>query len=72
MTVDRLIVVRFPMAAPRLCTTRRAVITIACTGIAVFGLNIYVLFSYKLQNEGTGKSNTLLLMNTIYAFKNSF
>jgi hypothetical protein len=56
MTIDRLIVVRFPMAAPRFCTTRRAVITIVVTSVAVVSLNYYVLIYFKyVHSEETGK-----------------
>jgi hypothetical protein len=56
MTVDRLIVVRFPMAAPRLCTTRRACVTITVTFILICGLHLYIFFTFRyVQNEETGK-----------------
>jgi hypothetical protein len=59
MTIDRLIVVRFPMAAPRLCTTRRAVITIVVTFILVCGLNLYIFFTYRyVRDEETGETLT--------------
>ncbi|XP_064636935.1 mu-type opioid receptor-like [Lineus longissimus] len=61
MTIDRLIVVRFPMAAPRLCTTRRACTTIVVTCIVVCGLNLYVLFNFKyVHNEQTGHGTLLM------------
>jgi hypothetical protein len=56
MTIDRLIVVRFPMAAPRFCTTQRAVRTIVATFALILSLNLYVLFTFKyVHNEETGK-----------------
>ncbi|XP_064652611.1 mu-type opioid receptor-like [Lineus longissimus] len=66
MTIDRLIVVRFPMAAPRLCTTRRACVTILVTFAVVFGLNLYIFFSYVYEfNEETGEG--LLKMSVPHA-----
>ena len=55
MTVDRLIVVRFPMAAPTMCTTHRARITIAVTATVICGLNLYIFFTYKYATEKTGE-----------------
>jgi hypothetical protein len=56
MTVDRLVVVRFPMAAHRLCTTRRAFVTIVVTFVLISGLNLYIMFTYKyVQDKDTGK-----------------
>jgi hypothetical protein len=52
MTIDRLIVVRFPMAAPKLCTQRRALITIVTTSILVCGFHVYFFFTYKYDNVG--------------------
>ncbi|XP_064637312.1 cysteinyl leukotriene receptor 1-like [Lineus longissimus] len=55
MTIDRLIVVRFPLAAPRLCTTRRACISIAITFVLISGLSSYIMFKFKyFYNEETG------------------
>ncbi|XP_064642690.1 thyrotropin-releasing hormone receptor-like isoform X3 [Lineus longissimus] len=42
MSVDRLIAVRFPMAAPRICTTSRAIKTVIIT--AIFG----IIFNFQL------------------------
>ncbi|XP_064637214.1 delta-type opioid receptor-like [Lineus longissimus] len=47
MTIDRLIVVRNPMAARRLCTTRRACVTIVVTFIVICGVQVYIFFAYK-------------------------
>ncbi|XP_064627862.1 G-protein coupled receptor 183-like [Lineus longissimus] len=55
MSVDRLIVVRFPMAAGRICTTARAKVTVFMTLVLIFGLNSNVLFVYKYNfDESTG------------------
>jgi hypothetical protein len=44
------------MAAPRFCTTRRAVITIVVTFVTVVSLNYYVLIYFKyVHNDETGK-----------------
>jgi hypothetical protein len=57
MTIDRLLAVRYPMAAVRICTTKRAKWTIFVTIFATFALNSHVLFIYKYQyNPGSGKS----------------
>ncbi|XP_064637901.1 nociceptin receptor-like [Lineus longissimus] len=56
MTVDRLIVVRFPMAAPRLCRTRRACMTIAVTFVLVCSFHVYMFFAYRyVRNEETAE-----------------
>ena len=55
MSIDRLIVVRYPMAASRICTTARAKWTVAGTVVTVFTLNSNMLFIYKYSyNEATG------------------
>ncbi|XP_064633308.1 galanin receptor 2b-like [Lineus longissimus] len=52
MTVDRLIVVRFPMAVPRLCTIRRAWLTIFIMLVIISGLNIYLFYTFKITKSG--------------------
>ncbi|XP_064642987.1 growth hormone secretagogue receptor type 1-like [Lineus longissimus] len=55
MTIDRLIVVRFPMSAPRLCTSRRACITIAAIFVFFCSINVYMFFTFKIvESEYTG------------------
>jgi hypothetical protein len=54
MTVDRLIIVRFPMSAPRLCASRRARVTMAVTFCLICGLNVYIFFTYKKVVTGSG------------------
>ncbi|XP_064629378.1 mu-type opioid receptor-like [Lineus longissimus] len=51
MTIDRLIAVKFPMAARRLCTTRRAFVTIVVTFIVIGGLNLYIYFTYRYVQD---------------------
>jgi hypothetical protein len=56
MTIDRLIVVRFPMVAHRLCTTQRACVTIIVTLIVICGLDLYIFFTFKyVVDEETGE-----------------
>ncbi|XP_064643084.1 thyrotropin-releasing hormone receptor-like [Lineus longissimus] len=44
MSIDRLIAVRFPLAAPGLCTTPRAIKTVVITTVLVVIFNLYVPF----------------------------
>jgi hypothetical protein len=56
MSIDRLIVVRFPMAAGRICTTARAKLTIIVTLVLVFGFGSNFLFIYDYNYDPvTGK-----------------
>ncbi|XP_064636595.1 cysteinyl leukotriene receptor 1-like [Lineus longissimus] len=47
MSVDRLIVVRFPLAAKRTCTTKRALKAIAVSVVLVMGINVHIFFIFK-------------------------
>jgi uncharacterized membrane protein len=47
MSVDRLLAVRFPMAATRLCTTTRAKITVVLITIPTVAINVNTFFVYE-------------------------
>jgi predicted secreted protein len=56
MSTDRLIAVRFPMAAPRLCTTSRAHKTVIITTILIAALDLNIFFTYQyIRDPETGK-----------------
>jgi hypothetical protein len=44
MSIDRLIAVRFPMSAPRLCTRSRAIKTVIVTTVLVVIFNLQLPF----------------------------
>jgi hypothetical protein len=54
MSVDRLIVVRFPMYAKTRCTTKRAVRTVVITAVLVFLANLHIFWFYR-KSEKFGK-----------------
>jgi hypothetical protein len=47
MSIDRLLAVRFPMAATRLCTTKRAKITVVFITIPIVAINVHNFFIYE-------------------------
>ncbi|XP_064637544.1 growth hormone secretagogue receptor type 1-like [Lineus longissimus] len=51
MSVDRLIAVRFPMAAIRLCTTKRAKVTVLLITIPIVLINIHIFFVFKYVED---------------------
>jgi hypothetical protein len=58
MSIDRLIAVRFPMSAPRLCTTSRAKKIVAVTTVVFTVLNLNTFFTHEyVKNKETGKSH---------------
>jgi hypothetical protein len=59
MSIDRLIAVRFPMSAPRLCTTSRAMKTVVITAVLVIIFNLQVPFVHVYVNDpSTGKKSS--------------
>ncbi|XP_076458316.1 putative G-protein coupled receptor 139 [Babylonia areolata] len=52
MTVDRFIVVRFPLKAQRLCTPKSAIKVIIGLGIFSFALNFQIFFNRRLVPTG--------------------
>ncbi|XP_064643680.1 uncharacterized protein LOC135497750 isoform X2 [Lineus longissimus] len=55
MSVDRLIAVAFPMAATRLCTNKRAYITVGVTTAIIAPLNINIFYTYQhYEDKDTG------------------
>jgi hypothetical protein len=52
MAIDRLIAVRFPLAARRLCTASRAKITIGITYTVSMVVNLHIFFIYKYTTKG--------------------
>ncbi|XP_076458565.1 G-protein coupled receptor 54-like [Babylonia areolata] len=52
MTVDRFIVVRFPLKAQRLCTPKSAIKVIIGLGIFSFALNFQIFFNKRLIPTG--------------------
>ncbi|KAL8576662.1 hypothetical protein ACOMHN_025137 [Nucella lapillus] len=52
MTVDRFIVVKFPLKAPRMCTSKSAVKATAIIGVFSFLLNIQIFFTRRLGESG--------------------
>jgi hypothetical protein len=56
MSVDRLIAVRYPMKAARICTTYRAKVLIILSSIIVMGLNVHVFYIFHyLRDEELGR-----------------
>jgi hypothetical protein len=55
MSIDRLIAVRFPLAAARVCTTKRAKLTVILTAILImiFNINVFFVFDY-FEDKNTG------------------
>jgi hypothetical protein len=55
MSIDRLIAVRFPLAAARLCTAKRAKLTVILIPIfiMIFNINIFFVFDY-FEDKKTG------------------
>ncbi|XP_064621121.1 uncharacterized protein LOC135483979 [Lineus longissimus] len=60
MSTDRLIAVRFPMAAPRLCTTSRAHKTVIITTILIAALDLNIFFTYQYIRDPVTGSEILL------------
>jgi hypothetical protein len=52
MSIDRVIAVRFPLHAIRLCTTGRAKRAVAITYTIVITLNLHVFFVYEKEGKG--------------------
>ncbi|KAK7111458.1 G-protein coupled receptor 84-like isoform X2 [Littorina saxatilis] len=53
MTIDRFIVVRFPLKAPSICTPSSAVKAIILVGLFTFGLNFQIFFTRRLGATGS-------------------
>ncbi|KAL8609458.1 hypothetical protein ACOMHN_037980 [Nucella lapillus] len=53
ITVDRFIVVKFPLKAQSLCTPKSAIKAIAALGLFSFGLNVQILFNRRLGPSGS-------------------
>jgi hypothetical protein len=51
MSVDRLIAVRFPMAAARLCTTKRAKVTVISTTVSIGIVNIQRFYVFEYMED---------------------
>ncbi|XP_064620959.1 growth hormone secretagogue receptor type 1-like [Lineus longissimus] len=55
MSIDRLIAVRVPMAASRLCTTKRAKVTVIISSLIIGTANLHVLYIYRyIRDPETG------------------
>jgi hypothetical protein len=56
MSVDRLIAVRFPLAAPSICTTSRAKKTVVISAVTITVLNLHIFFVYNyVKDPNTGE-----------------
>jgi hypothetical protein len=51
MSIDRLIAVRFPMAAIRLCTTKRANVTVLLITFSILAINTNIFFVFKYVED---------------------
>ncbi|XP_064640810.1 proteinase-activated receptor 1-like isoform X2 [Lineus longissimus] len=51
MSVDRMLAVKYPMAASRLCTTKRAKIFVIVTTLVILTLNLYLLYIGKATHD---------------------
>ncbi|XP_064622981.1 FMRFamide receptor-like [Lineus longissimus] len=60
MTIDRLIVVRYPMAAARLCTSKRARWTVLITTGVIMALNANMIWIFKYQYDPETKAESVL------------
>jgi hypothetical protein len=57
MSIDRLLAVRFPMAATRLCTTKRAKITVTLITIPIVAINVHTFFVFEyIEDIKAGES----------------
>ena len=73
MTIDRFIVVRFPLKAPLLCTSKRARITITCVVIAMLAYTAPYFYTAGLVNNATCAAIvTKTRFTTIYSWINIF
>nr|KAG5687824.1 hypothetical protein BaRGS_025464 [Batillaria attramentaria] len=52
MTIDRFIVVKFPLKAQRLCTSKSAMKAIVLIGLFSFALNFQIVFTRRLSPTG--------------------
>jgi hypothetical protein len=59
MSIDRLIAVRFPLAAPRLCTTKRAKVTVVIITLLITPLNVHMLYTFKYFEDAEAGKETL-------------
>ena len=51
MSIDRLIAVRFPLAAARLCTTRRAKVTVLISTVPIVIANANAFFAFHYTED---------------------
>jgi hypothetical protein len=63
MSVDRLIAVRFPMAAPGLCNPSRAKKVVAIGSLIVIGANMNLPYTLKYVKHPETGDNTILHSN---------
>jgi hypothetical protein len=55
MSVDRMLAVKYPMAATRLCTTKRAKVVVGVSTITVLIVNLYLLYINAARDPDLGK-----------------
>jgi hypothetical protein len=64
MSIDRLLAVRFPMAASRICTPGRAKRVIAIGTFLIIGVNVNLLFTlHYVKEPATGRYTCSFCIN---------
>jgi hypothetical protein len=71
MSVDRAVAVRFPMAAPSLCTTGKAKKVVLIGTVILTGANCNLIYTMQyVKDEKTGKNSSLIKGGLYYNMLN--